>query len=163
MGGYFMHFIIYTLAMCGLIFFAFFIYKKAMGGSFNKKSSNLMEVEETMALNPRKSLMIVRVGSERFLIASDMEKTSLISKLNTGSSLNIQKNVQDLDRFNHIEDYTNQPQIKSQIQEPVYYKRNDEKIHLELIKSNNPNSPRSHKSDSRISAMKEMAKKINEM
>lgn len=86
MGGYIVHFIVYTLAMSGLICLALFAYKKIMMGNFSTKSgSKVLEIEETMNINPRKSLMIVKAGNERFLIASDVDKTTLISKLEQNS------------------------------------------------------------------------------
>jgi hypothetical protein len=38
-----------------------------------------------MSLNPRKTLHVVRAGNEKFLIAGDVDRTSLISKLHTNS------------------------------------------------------------------------------
>ena len=83
MGGYLVNFGVYTMAMIGLIFFALMVYKKFTAGSFiNSKSKNL-HIEETLSLGPRKTLYVVRAGEERFLIAGDVDKTSLISKLET--------------------------------------------------------------------------------
>ena len=85
MGGYITNFTVYTMAMLGLIFFALFTYKKFFcGNSFGKKS-NFLGIEESINLAPRKNLYVVRAGKERFLIASDVDKTSLISKLEDGS------------------------------------------------------------------------------
>jgi flagellar biogenesis protein FliO len=109
MGSYIVHFIVYTLAMSGLIFFALFIYKKFMNGSFVAKGAKTLSIEETMNINPRKSLMIVKAGDERFLIASDTDKTSLIAKLGevkiknsveTPTVTNGDKN--DIERFKDI-------------------------------------------------------------
>ena len=36
-----------------------------------------------MSLGPRKTLYVVSTGSEKFLIAGDIDRTSLISKLNS--------------------------------------------------------------------------------
>lgn len=81
MGGYILHFSVYTMAMIGLIFFALFVYKKfAMGNCFSKKSG-FLGVEESFSLAPRKTLYVVKAGNEKFLIASDVDKTTLISKL----------------------------------------------------------------------------------
>ena len=76
-----MNFTVYTMAMLGMIFFAVFVYKKVMNGSIYKNGSKNLSIEERMSINPRKSLLIVKAGDERFLVASDMERTSLISKL----------------------------------------------------------------------------------
>lgn len=88
MAGYLVNFGIYTMAMLGLIFFALMVYKKfAIGGSFSKvtKNSNL-SIEETMTIGPRKTLYVVKAGEERFLIAGDVDKTTLISKLDNNNS-----------------------------------------------------------------------------
>lgn len=81
MGGYLVNFSVYTMAMIGLIFFALMVYKKfAVGGSSSKKSG-FLGVEESISIAPRKNLYVVRAGNERFLIAGDVDKTTLISKL----------------------------------------------------------------------------------
>ncbi len=91
-----MNFTVYTMAMLGMIFFAVFVYKKVMNGSIYKNGSKNLSIEERMSINPRKSLLIVKAGDERFLVASDMERTSLISKLKN-PEMNLQKiqNVQN--------------------------------------------------------------------
>ena len=81
MGGYLVNFAVYTMAMIGLIFFALMLYKKfAIGGDCSKKSG-FLGVEESISIAPRKNLYVVRAGNERFLIAGDVDKTTLISKL----------------------------------------------------------------------------------
>lgn len=81
MGGYLVNFAVYTMAMIGLIFFALMLYKKfALGGDFGKKS-DFLSIEESLSVSPRKNLYVVRAGRERFLIAGDADKTTLISKL----------------------------------------------------------------------------------
>lgn len=81
MGGYLVNFSVYTMAMIGLIFFALMVYKKFAQGSISGKKSEFLNVEETLSLSPRKTLYVVRAGGEKFLIAGDVDKTSLISKL----------------------------------------------------------------------------------
>mgnify|MGYP001783860068 CR=1 FL=1 len=81
MSGYLVNFMIYTLAMVGIIFLALFIYKKTAVMPGGKSRSKFLGVEDVMSLTPRKNLYVVRAGNERFLIASDMERTTLISKL----------------------------------------------------------------------------------
>lgn len=88
MGSYLVNFSIYTMAMLGLIFFAIVVYKKFFQCGFsNSTKSKLLQIEESMTLSPRKTLYVVRAGQERFLIASDVDKTSLISKLEPGSRI----------------------------------------------------------------------------
>lgn len=81
MGGYVVNFTVYTMAMIGLIFFALFVYKKVMNGVDFGKKSNFLNIEEKINLAPRKNLYVIRAGKERFLIASDADRTNLISKL----------------------------------------------------------------------------------
>ena len=95
MGGYIVNFAVYTLAMLGLIFFALMIYQKvAQNGALGLKKSNFLEIEETMPMGPRKNLYVVRAGEERFLIASDIDKTSCIAKL-ADSKTEVLENEQD--------------------------------------------------------------------
>lgn len=84
MGGYLVNFSVYTMAMIGLIFFALMIYKKFSGDGILNKKSEFLSVEESISIAPRKTLYVVRAGNERFLIAGDVDKTTLISKLNEG-------------------------------------------------------------------------------
>ena len=93
MSGYFFNFIVYTAAMIGVIFLAVFVYKKF---SYNGTSkSKFLNVEDCISLAPRKNLYIIRAGRERFLVASDAERTSLISKLDETYTKNtvIQKEI----------------------------------------------------------------------
>ena len=94
MGSYILNFTVYTMAMCGLIFFALFVYKKFAAGSFGSKNSNFLNVEDTLSIGPRKTLMVVRAGSEKFLIVSDADKTNLISKLQADESVNFETHLQ---------------------------------------------------------------------
>ena len=45
-----------------------------------------MNVEDCINLAPRKTLYVIRAGKERFLVASDVNQTSLISKLDENQS-----------------------------------------------------------------------------
>lgn len=79
--AYLSNFIVYFLAMIGLIILALYVYKHFNVGGLSNKHSNLLSIEDSLSLSPRKTLFVVREGSERFLIAADMERTTLISKL----------------------------------------------------------------------------------
>ena len=91
MGGYLLNFSIYTLAMLGVICIALFVFKFAMSGSPLSKKSKFLNVEDTLKLSARKSIYVLRAGNEKFLVAADVDSTSLISKLNSGDDLNIQE------------------------------------------------------------------------
>ncbi len=75
-------FIFYTLAMLGVIFVAFAVYKNVVLGQ-NTHISKL-KIEDMLRLNQRKSLYVINYEGEKFLIASDIDSTTLISKLNSG-------------------------------------------------------------------------------
>lgn len=80
--GYLANFIVYTLAMVGVIAVALMVFKFSANGS-NKGSSKILKIHDTLSLGPRKTLYIVSAGEEKFLIAGDVDKTNLISKLDT--------------------------------------------------------------------------------
>lgn len=90
MSGYLVNFAVYTMAMLGLIFFALMIYQKvSQNGGLGLKKSSFLAVEETLSMGARKTLYVVRAGNERFLLASDMEKTSFIAKLDENAAIDI--------------------------------------------------------------------------
>lgn len=81
MGHYIIQFSIYTMAMIGLIFFALFVYKKFAISTLSLKRKGILNIEDALGLSPRKTLYIIKAGKEKFLIAADLERTTLISKL----------------------------------------------------------------------------------
>ena len=78
--GYLANFIVYTLAMVGVVVIALLVFKNSTGVGC-KNSSKFLKVHDTLSLGPRKTLYIVSAGEEKFLIAGDVDKTTLISKL----------------------------------------------------------------------------------
>ncbi len=182
MFGYALHFIVYTLAMSGLIFFALFVYKKLMNGGLNSKGTRTLLIEEVMNINPRKSLIIVRAGKERFLLASDVDKTTLISKLDDNDSNEILQTERNLGHNvnEEIEKLYNKRQnIFPEGFEDKIIKAVKEPVHLEVITQKNPaaanlNRKNSYSSRSYIksrrnslekefSTIRDMAAKINKI
>lgn len=84
--GYLTNFIVYTMAMVGVMVLALLVFKNATSGG-NKSGGKFLKVIDTMSLGARKTLYIVSAGEEKFLIAGDVDKTTLISKLNPASEL----------------------------------------------------------------------------
>ena len=78
--GYITNFIVYTLAMVGVIVVALLVFKNAtsIGGG---KASKFLKIIDSISLGQRKNLYIVSTGKEQFLIAGDVNSTCLISKL----------------------------------------------------------------------------------
>ncbi len=73
-------FSLYTLAMIGIFFIAFVVYKKTIESNGSKFGEGI-KIENMLRLSQRKSLYIVNVQGERFLIASDPENTTFLAKL----------------------------------------------------------------------------------
>ena len=79
--GYLSNFIVYFFAMVGIIILALWVYQKFNVNSIGIKSKRSLKIEDSLSLSARKTLYVVRNKNERFLIAADMERTTLISKL----------------------------------------------------------------------------------
>ncbi|MBR3889554.1 flagellar biosynthetic protein FliO [bacterium] len=99
--AYLSNFIVYFLAMIGIIILALYVYKQFNISSFSTKRSNFLSIEDSLNINPRKTLYVVREGNERFLIAADLDRTTLISKLEpkevvTQSRVNT-RNIREVD------------------------------------------------------------------
>ena len=92
--GYLTNFIVYTLAMVGVIMLAVLVFKTSTNSGVKSKSKYL-KVHDTLSLGPRKTLYIVSAGDEKFLIAGDVDKTSLISKLETRKPVEDSPNVSE--------------------------------------------------------------------
>ena len=92
--GYFANFMVYTFAMIGIIAIALLVFKNtnSLGGSGKSKC---LKVLDTLSIAPRKTLYIVSTGRENFLIAGDVDKTTLISKLETRTNCQEQVLVSD--------------------------------------------------------------------
>lgn len=106
MTGYLASFSIYTMAMIGLIFFALFVFKTFTNKCFSKKSA-MLNVEDSMGLSPRKTLYIINADNQRFLIAADVDRTTLISQLDSKGKAELkpvrEDKSLDLNSFDGIE------------------------------------------------------------
>ena len=78
--GYLGNFIVYLLAMLGLMMLAVFIFKNCTT-KINNTNGKDIKVLDSISIGARKNLLVVSVGKEKFLIASDADRTALISKL----------------------------------------------------------------------------------
>lgn len=187
MGGYVANFTVYTMAMIGLICFAIFVYKKLTDGTMSKSKTQFLSIEDSMSLSPRKTLHVVRAGNEKFLIASDVERTTLISKLGCSGSVSEQPTTiqtKDLDRFRNIELENQLPQNDFQNDFQNEIQKAAQQVHLELISGQNPKAQNLRRGmDRKISSnieqkhsvrnqkvqrhntstMRDMAMKINEL
>lgn len=83
--GYLANFMVYTLAMIGVIAVALLVFRNtnSFGGAGKSK---YLKVIDTLTIAPRKTLYVVSTGREKFLIAGDVGNTTLISKLETSAN-----------------------------------------------------------------------------
>lgn len=183
MGGYIANFTVYTMAMTGLICFAVFIYKKVMDGTMRGDNTKFLSVEESMSLSPRKTLHIVRAGNEKFLIASDIDRTTLISKLNSSAPVSQKiidkyENIRALENLNPSADSIYTPAenkiqrqqqtvrldpIKTQVRSTVQMDRRMPNHKVENSNSKSVTLDFDKQTSHGFATMKEMAKKINEL
>ena len=82
MSTYLVHFLVYALAMVGMIGLCMFVFKKTMVNPKCAQKDNGLSVENALNLSQRKTLYVVKAGEEKFLIAADAERTSVLAKLN---------------------------------------------------------------------------------
>lgn len=77
---YIMAFIFYTLAMVGIMLIGFIVYKKTIINPKSDKKSS-MAILDSLQIAPKKQLLIVKIKNEKFLIASGLEHTTFLAKL----------------------------------------------------------------------------------
>lgn len=77
-------FIFYTLAMIGVLLLGFVVYKKFFY-EMKSNSKGMIKVIDRCAIAPKKSLMVVKIKKEMFLIALDCDRTTFLSKLSSDS------------------------------------------------------------------------------
>ena len=78
-------FIFYTLAMIGIMLIGFIVYKKTF--MTNKGVNNgVIKVVDSLPIGNKKMLLVVKIKDEKFLIASGLEHTTFLSKLEDENS-----------------------------------------------------------------------------
>ena len=70
MSTYLVHFLVYALAMVGMIGLCMFVFKKTMVNPKCAQKDNGLSVENALNLSQRKTLYVVKAGEEKFLIAA---------------------------------------------------------------------------------------------
>lgn len=103
---YIVAFIFYTLAMIGVLLGGFVIYKKAILPMQNQRQGN-MKVIDSLAIAPKKNLLIVKVEDRRFLIASGAEHTTFLA------DLGVEKNMEKIkENVNYIKEKAFEKEMK---------------------------------------------------
>lgn len=95
---YIAQFIVYTLAMTGLLVIGYVVYKKTSSINVLKRNS-LIKIEDMLRLPDRKVLYVINCKNEEFLIASSNDKMSLISKLGDNSSQKKKLNNEMIEKY----------------------------------------------------------------
>lgn len=109
MTHYLIAFSLYTLAMIGIFFIAFVVYKKTVNLS-SGSSKSILKVEDALRLNQRKTIYIIRCGIKRFLIASDTDKTTFLAELEPLTKTNRQEDEFHSNQKSQIEKYLKEVQ-----------------------------------------------------
>ena len=78
---YILNFLVYLMAMVGVIYISLMVFKRAIIQN-NSNSNNNLKIESSLNSGPRKTLHVINIDGERFLIASDIQNTTFLSKLN---------------------------------------------------------------------------------
>ena len=120
---YLASFIVYTLAMIGVLVIGFVVYKKTITSTPGKKNS-MLKVVDVLRLPDRKTLYVINCLNEQFLIASSNDKITLISKLNEKSGyreneLQIEKYLNEKLEDSEF-DETNNPYINRETKNKKY-------------------------------------------
>lgn len=104
--GYLSNFVIYMLAMVGIIMLALFLFKYTTGSKMKSiKNPAGLKVTDTLSLSPRKTLYVVETGGEKFLIAGDTDRTTLISKLGTKQQIPPEYNIKERELYADNNDF----------------------------------------------------------
>ena len=73
-------FIFYTLAMIGILLVGFVVYKKTF--IIDKgENKGTIKILDSLPIGNKKTLLVVKIKNEKFLIASGAEHTTFLSKL----------------------------------------------------------------------------------
>ncbi len=95
--GYLTNFIVYAFAMSGVLLTAVFVYKKFCLMAPDKRQGKSMRVKDSLVIAPRKTLYVVEVGGEEFLIAGDAERTTMLSKLGQNDTVSYRESRNETD------------------------------------------------------------------
>jgi len=81
MTGHLTGFLVYMLAMLGIIFIALVVVKKSITFSSVKQKNSFLKIESRLNIEPRKNLYVIKAGNERFLVSSGIEGCQFMTKI----------------------------------------------------------------------------------
>ena len=91
-------FMVYMLAMTGLLVIGCVVYKKTVAIPELKKHSAL-KIIDMLKLPDKKILYFIKCKDEEFLIASSTDKITLISKIETERNLKRKMNEESIEKY----------------------------------------------------------------
>ena len=114
-------FIFYTLAMIGILLIGFVVYKKTF---MTEKGENkgYIKVIDSLPIGNKKMLLVVKIKNEKFLIASGLEHTTFLSKLEDD---NTQKEISKTPVLNNIVDEN----LVDKIYDEAFLQKNEQKLY----------------------------------
>lgn len=114
-------FIFYTLAMIGILLVGFIVYKKTF---MSEKGENkgYIKVIDSLPIGNKKMLLVVKIKNEKFLIASGLEHTTFLSKLEDD---NTQKETSKNPVLNNIVDEN----LVDKIYDETFSQKNEQKLY----------------------------------
>lgn len=92
MTSYITGFIFYTLAMIGVLVIGYLVYKKTNVFS-NMQTNGIIKIIDSLAISPKKVLMVVKIKNEKFLIASGAEHTTFLAKLDDNNPVQFEETI----------------------------------------------------------------------
>ncbi len=103
-------FIFYTMAMIGILIVGYIVYKKTILTS-KKDTKGMIKVIDSLPIGPKKTLLVVKIKNEKFLIASGAEHTTFLSKLDEDDNkTNLKMSKQTMQNVNKNPDFTSKKQ-----------------------------------------------------
>jgi len=105
-------FIFYTLAMIGILMVAFVIYKKTTITSTKSEGRGMIRILDNVPISAKKSLLIVKVKGEKFLIASGLEHTTFLAKLDDSTTISTDEEI--LNQQQYKQSYNQIPTEKNE-------------------------------------------------
>ena len=85
-------FIFYTLAMIGILLIGFVVYKKTF--VVNKRyGKGMIKVIDSLPIGNKKTLLILKIKNEKFLVASGAEHTTFLAKLDDNDNIELNENT----------------------------------------------------------------------
>ncbi len=159
--NYIAAFIFYTLAMIGIMLVGLIIYKKTfiMNKSENK---GMIKILDSYPIGAKKTLFVVKIKNEKFLIASGAEHTTFLSKLEND---NVQKNMPE--KKQQISNFSNE--FDNEISEVPRFDDNKkshleklQKQFMELYEKEDNQSKVMTKAESKHQIMRQLLDELNE-